>query len=269
MNPEARRPIGVFDSGIGGLTVASAIHKLLPQESFIYFGDTAHLPYGEKSHDAIRYFSLRICKFLLENNCKAIVVACNSASTAAYEVLLEFFKDKAIFVNVVDPLVNHCCSYSFENIGLIATHATVQSRVYDKQFKKKNANIQVKSLATPLLVPMIEEGFVHNTISHSVIENYLSDKILDGIEVLLLACTHYPLIKQEIAQYYQNKIPILDSTDVTAIALQNALKERNLLSENKEAPDQFFVSDYSENFLKTTKLFYPENIHLKRNNIWE
>ena len=103
---DSRRPIGIFDSGIGGLTVASAIHKLLPQESFIYFGDTAHLPYGEKSHDAIRYFSLRICKFLLEKNCKAIVVACNSASTAAYEVLLDFFKEKAIFVNVVDPLVD-------------------------------------------------------------------------------------------------------------------------------------------------------------------
>ncbi|MBK9222926.1 MAG: glutamate racemase [Saprospiraceae bacterium] len=269
MKAEARRPIGIFDSGIGGLTVASAIHKLLPQESFIYFGDTAHLPYGEKSHDAIRYFSLRICKFLLEKNCKAIVVACNSASTAAYEVLLDFFKEKAIFVNVVDPLVDHCCSFSFTNIGLIATHATVQSGVYDKQFKKRNAQLKLKSLATPLLAPMIEEGFVNNTISHSVIENYLSDPILDGIEALLLACTHYPLIKQEIAEFYNPKIPILDSTNVTAMALKTALKNKDLLCEEKIGEDQFFVSDYSENFLKTTKLFYPEAIDLKRMNIWE
>ncbi|HEX5625027.1 MAG TPA: aspartate/glutamate racemase family protein, partial [Saprospiraceae bacterium] len=141
MKSEAARPIGVFDSGIGGLTVASAIHALLPRESLIYFGDTAHLPYGEKSHDAIRYYSLRICRFLLEKNCKAIVVACNSASTAAYEVLLEFFKDKAVFVNVVDPLVEDCCRHPFEKVGLIATHATVQSGVYDKQFKKRNSRI--------------------------------------------------------------------------------------------------------------------------------
>jgi glutamate racemase len=268
-NPDSKQPIGIFDSGIGGLTVASAIHQLLPEETIIYFGDTAHLPYGEKSHDAIRYYSLRICRFLLENKCKAIVVACNSASTAAYEVLLEFFKDKAVFVNVVDPLVESCCQLSYTKVGLIATHATVQSKVYERQFKKIKENIQVHALATPLLAPMIEEGFVHNNISKSVIETYLSDPVLKDIEVLLLACTHYPLIKQEIKQFFNSAIPILDSTDVTARALQSELKKHHLLNNSKFGEDHFYVSDYSENFAKATKLFYPDHIHLERMNIWE
>lgn len=268
-NSESKQAIGIFDSGIGGLTVASAVHRLLPHETIIYFGDTAHLPYGEKSHDAIRYYSLRICRFLLENKCKAIVVACNSASTAAYEVLLEFFKDKAVFVNVVDPLVESCCNYSYSKVGLIATHATVQSRVYEKQFRKKNEAIHVQSLATPLLAPMIEEGFVHNKISQSVIDTYLSDPALNDIEVLLLACTHYPLIRQEIDEYYKHSIPILDSTDVTALALKGELAKKNLLNDRKEHEDHFYVSDYSENFEKTTQLFYPDKINLERMNIWE
>lgn len=265
---DARQPIGIFDSGIGGLTIASAIHRLLPEESIIYFGDTAHLPYGEKSHDAIRYYSLRICNFLLENKCKAIVVACNSASTAAYEILLEFFATKAVFVNVVDPLIAAADKLHKKHIGLIATHATVQSGVYQKVFKQINPGITVSALATPLLAPMIEEGFVNNTISHSVIENYLSDPLLGHIEALLLACTHYPLIKNEIETFYHHKIPVMDSTLVTAEQLKKKLEERNLLNPKKEKLDHFFVSDFSENFSNATKLFYPENITLELRNIW-
>ena len=265
---DAAQPIGIFDSGIGGLTIASAIHKLLPNESIIYFGDTAHLPYGEKSHDAIRYYSLRICRFLLERQCKAIVVACNSASTAAYEVLLEFFKEKAVFVNVVDPLVHAAEKLGKKHIGLIATHATVQSGVYQKLFKSTDAEISVHALATPLLAPMIEEGFVNNNISQSVIENYLSDPELEQTEVLLLACTHYPLIKNEIEAHYQHNIPVMDSTEVTAQALKSALEGRQLLSRQKVLEDHFYVSDYSENFANTTRLFYPENIRLEKMDIW-
>lgn len=267
-NSESNQPIGIFDSGIGGLTVASAIHRHLPNETIIYFGDTAHLPYGEKSHDAIRYYSLRICRFLLDHKCKAIVVACNSASTAAYDVLLEFFKDRAIFINVVDPLVDSCCKLNLKKVGLIATHATVLSGVYEKQIKKQNTHIKLQSLVTPLLAPMIEEGFVHNKISRSVIETYLSDPDLNGIEVLLLACTHYPLIRQEIEEYFKFSVPILDSTDVTALALKTALEEKNLLNKEKTTADHFYVSDYSENFAHTTKLFYPESITLEKMNIW-
>lgn len=268
MKTSAARPIGIFDSGIGGLTVASSIHQLLPEESIVYFGDTAHLPYGEKSHDAIRYFSLKICHFLLANDCKAIVVACNSASTAAYEVLLEFFKDKAILVNVVDPLVETCCAHGFQQVGLIATHATVQSGVYEKMIHQKNPNIRLASLATPLLVPMIEEGFVHDQISHSVIENYLSDPALQNIEALLLACTHYPLIKQEIEEYYSGKVKVFDSTESTAATLEKALAEKELLNQKKILEDHFYVSDYSESFIKATDRFYSEKIKLELKNIW-
>lgn len=265
---EASRPIGVFDSGIGGLTVASAIHRLLPEERIIYFGDTAHLPYGEKSHDAIRYFSLRISRFLLERDCKAIVVACNSASTAAYDVLLEFFEDKAVFVNVVDPLVKAALEVPHSKMGLIATHATVQSGVYEKLFSRADPNARLSCLATPLLVPMIEEGFVHNDISRSVLETYLSDPSLKDIDVLLLACTHYPLIRAEIESHYGGTVRVLDATEYTARALRNALADRNQLSAGKKEADHFYVSDYSENFARTTRLFYTENIVLERCNIW-
>jgi glutamate racemase len=124
-------------------------------------------------------------------------------------------------------------------------------------------------LATPLLAPMIEEGFVNNSISHSVIKNYLSDPSLKSIEVLLLACTHYPLIRDEIESYYQNKIPILDSTDVTANTLKTELEKKNLLNKLKTEEDHFYVSDYSENFERTTQLFYPQKIRLEKMNIWE
>ena len=169
---------------------------------------------------------------------------------------------------MVDPLVAVCCKQGFKRVGIIATHATVQSGVYERQLHKCGKEIKVQALATPLLAPMIEEGFVHNNISHSVIETYLSDPVLEGIETLLLACTHYPLIRGEIIQYYKNRIPVLDSTEVTAHALKEALETHGLLNEKKTQQDRFFVSDFSESFLKTTRLFYPEDISLELNNIW-
>ena len=190
--PRANQPIGIFDSGIGGLTVANAIRHRLPNEQLCYFGDTAHLPYGDKSGDAIRYYSLKITKFLLEQQAKMIVIACNSASTAAYEVILDFFPDRALFVNVVDPLVEAVCAKGYKKVGLIATKATVGSGVYQKQLIKTQPDLEVVALATPLLVPMIEEGYAHSRISKSIIEDYLSHPGFEDIDALLLACTHYP-----------------------------------------------------------------------------
>src|SRR5690606_22815591 len=132
-------------------------------------------------------------KFLLERNCKMIVIACNSASSAAYNVLLEFFKDQALFVNVVDPLVKAVAKNQYKHVGVIATKATIQSGVYKSKLRKAQPGIKVSSMATPLLVPIIEEGYFNDNISLAIIEKYLSDKMFDGIEALLLACTHYPL----------------------------------------------------------------------------
>lgn len=165
LNPAAARPIGIFDSGIGGLTIARAIAERLPEEEIIYFGDTAHMPYGDKSADAIRYYCLRIARFLLEKGCKMIVIACNSASSAAYPVLLDFFRGETLFVNVVDPLVEKTVAADFKKVGIIATKATINSRVYRAQTFGKKANPANLPLATPLLAPMIEEGFFHDKLS--------------------------------------------------------------------------------------------------------
>jgi glutamate racemase len=262
------QPIGIFDSGIGGLTVAHAIHSGLPEERLIYFGDTVHLPYGDKSADAIRYYSLRISKFLLEQNCKMIIIACNSASSAAYDMLLDFFEGKALFVNVVDPLVSEVIRRGYERVGVIATKATIHSSIYRNKIKALNQKIKVNQVATPLLAPMIEEGFYSGTISRSVIENYLSHPDLQDIDALLLACTHYPLIKEEINEYYGGKVAILDSTDVVRDEVVRILTSENLLCQKRMAQDAFYVSDYTSSFEETAKNFYGENIRLEAMHIW-
>ncbi len=262
------QPIGIFDSGVGGLTVANAIHHFLPDERLIYFGDTVHLPYGDKSADAIRYYSLRISKFLLEQDCKMIIIACNSASSAAYDMLLDFFEGKALFVNVVDPLVNAVISNGYENVGVIATKATIHSSIYRNKIKSLNQKIKVNQLATPLLAPMIEEGFYSGSISKSVIENYLSHHELQDIDALLLACTHYPLIKDEINEYYGGKVAILDSTDVVKEEVKRLLAAEDLLCDQRSGPDHFFVSDYTLSFEETSRSFYGEDIPLEAIQIW-
>lgn len=265
---QSERPIGVFDSGIGGLTVASAISNLLPEEHLIYFGDTAHLPYGEKSPDAIRYYCLKIAKFLIEQDCKMIVVACNSASTAAYELLLEFFEEKVLFANVVDPLVKAAAQVAPKKLGLIATKTTVGTGVYQKKIKEANSNIDVAALPTPLLVPMIEEGYFQNKISHAVIENYLEQPILQNIEMLLLACTHYPLIRAEIEAYYEGKVKVLDSNLLVAEQVKEKLIANGILNQRKSRRHRFYVSDYTESFKNTAQLFYKEEIQLEHLPFW-
>ena len=264
-----KEAIGVFDSGIGGLTVANAIHRHLPNEDLIYFGDTAHLPYGDKSADSIKFYALGIAKFLLDKKCKAIVIACNSASSAAYNVLLDFFKDKAIFVNVVDPLVKAVAKEDYNNVGIIATKATTASRVYPDRFQFINPELNVHALATPLLAPMIEEGFANGKVSDAVIESYLSNPTFENIEALLLACTHYPLIKENIYNYFKGKVEVYDSTDVVALDLQRKLKKQGLLNDS-ETPGsrQFFVSEFTQSFEETTRLFWDGEVDLEPYSIW-
>jgi len=266
---EAEKAIGIFDSGIGGLTVANAISKRLPNESIVYFGDTAHLPYGEKSADAIRYYSLAIGKFLLEKNCKAIVIACNSASSAAYNTMVDFFRDKAIFVNVVDPLVEKICTKDIHTVGVIATKATIQSGMYQKKIREQKPDWDVRAMATPLLVPMIEEGFIKGEISEAIIHNYLDQHEMQGLDALLLACTHYPLIRPQIEKILGPNVLVYDSIDVVTDYTARVLSEKNLLRVTPEKPSRhFYVSDLTSSFEETTRLFYPEEIHLEHCPIW-
>lgn len=266
---QSSQPIGIFDSGIGGLTVANAILDALPNESIIYFGDTAHLPYGDKSGDAIRYYCLKIVKFLLEKNCKMIVIACNSASSAAYQVLLDFFKEEALFVNVVDPLVQDVAKQNFKEVGVIATKATISTNIYKRKLEELQPNVVVDQLATPLLAPMIEEGFVANNISKAVLENYLSHPDLKNIDALLLACTHYPFIRSAIDDFYQHKIKVYDSTVVVAEEVKRLLLANQLLNTGTEPRHHFYVSDYTDSFEQTTQVFFGKSIHLEYEPIWQ
>jgi glutamate racemase len=268
MNKRPDAPIGIFDSGIGGLTVARAIQQLLPSESLVYFGDTAHLPYGDKSEAAIQAYSIKIADVLLDRGCKVIVIACNSASSAAYDLLREYVREQAEVINVIDPMTEVVArDFANKTVGLIGTRRTVQSGIYAQKLAQTNANIRLQSLATPLLAPMIEEGYFNNRISHDIIEEYLRDPVLAGVDALILACTHYPLIKDEITSVFPKKIGILDSSEVVAIALRDYLKREGLLT-GLPPRNVFMVSDYTASFEAATRIFFREKVHLEKHSLW-
>lgn len=270
MNSKANLPIGIFDSGIGGLTVAHKVREVLPNEQIIYFGDIAHLPYGDKSAAAIQAYSVKITDVLLQQGCKLILIACNSASAAAFELVKEYVGSKAKVFNVIDPVVQFTAEhYSYKKVGLIGTKQTVNSHIYNSKLSVLNPTIQLRSLATPLLVPMIEEGFFENKISHEIINNYLSDKTLSGIEALILGCTHYPLIKREINDLLEHQVDILDSANIVAKALKQYLHEQDLLASKVPAQDRFLVSDITKSFESSAKMFFQDLIKLEKYPIWD
>ncbi|MEO5912496.1 MAG: glutamate racemase [Pelobium sp.] len=264
-------PIGIFDSGIGGLTVANAIRKVLPHENLVYFGDTAHMPYGDKSAEAIKYYSLKIGKFLQDQGCKAIVIACNTASSLGYQDLKDFLGNDLPILNVIDPVVSFCQTQTaYKKIGVIATKATVKSNIYAKKLKEALPNVAVQSLATPLLAPMIEEGFFNNNISKTIINAYLSSGKLKKIDSLILACTHYPLIRKEIDEFYNGKVVILNTAEIVATDVKKELGRLNLLNQSVDQPKHhFFVSDKTSAFETSTQLFFGDKISLTQKNIWE
>jgi glutamate racemase len=263
-------PVGIFDSGIGGLTVAKAIKDRLPNESLLYFGDTAHLPYGEKSTASIQAYSLKICQFLIDKGCKVIVIACHSASAAAYDLINEHFGEKVLVLNVIDPTLEKISTLNnIVTFGLIGTRQTVGSKVYDRKFEALFKNKKLKSMATPLLVPMIEEGFYKYEISQKIIEKYLKAYEIDGIEALILGCTHFPLIKKNIEKFYNGKVLCIDPSEVVAKKLEDILIQKNLKNENKNPTHHFFVSDYTESFEQATQIFFGDKIYLEEALIWD
>ncbi|MHA7098978.1 glutamate racemase [Roseivirga pacifica] len=265
-----QRPIGVFDSGMGGLTVAHAVSELLPQEQLVYFGDSAHLPYGDKSAATIQAYSIKICDILLQKNCKVILIACNSASAAAYELIKAYVGSKALVLNVIDPVVEYVVnSLSGKKVGLIGTKQTVGSGVYDYKIQVKDPTIKFGGLATPLLVPMIEEHFYKNEISEAIIKEYLSHESLNGIDALILGCTHYPLIKKEIEAFYQGQAEVIDSSVIVAEALQSLLMSNGLLSEKRELANEFLVSDITPSFEKASEQFFHAKVPLTKHMLWE
>lgn len=264
-NNKSSHPIGIFDSGLGGLTVAKTITELMPNESLVYFGDTAHTPWGDKSLSTIQGFALKICDILLKHQCKCIVIACHTASTAAFDLVRDYVGAEAHVINVVDPVVNHIGKYhANKKIGLIGTKQTVRSNTYKRKVDILNRNIELSALATPLLVPLIEEGFINSPISEWVVSEYLSHPNLMNIHALILGCTHYPLIKSYIQKFYQTPIDIIDASIITAEALREHLKLQALFNHEGNVTKTFYVSDYNEFFEHTTKLFFSGDIQLQQ-----
>ena len=267
------QPIGIFDSGIGGLTVAKAVKEVLPNESIIYFGDTAHLPYGDKSTAAIQAYSVRIAEMLLKRNCKIILIACNSASAAAYELVTEYIGKRAKVFDVINPTIDFIRENHYDDeVGLIGTKQTVSSGVYARKIKALNQGITFRGLATPLLVPMIEEGIFDDHISQEIIAKYLNDPELSSIKSLILGCTHYPIIKSSISRHFELQhiqVEIIDSAETVAYALRGFLEYNQLLNKKGNPTYEFLVSDFTKGFELTTKTFFGMEVHLDRIPIWD
>ena len=268
-NHLASNPIGIFDSGIGGLTVAQAVVNHLPKENIIYFGDTAHLPYGDKSKQAIEAYAVKIAHMLLEQECKLILIACNSASAAAYEAVQTYVGNQAIVINVIDPVVRLLQeNYAHKKVGLIGTRQTVNSNIFKQKIDDLNIGISLSAYATNLLAAAIEEFGDHHVID-TLLHEYLAHPQLQQIDILVLACTHYPVVKNRITQYYKKPIDIIDASDIVAKEVKNQLEKNQLLNINGKSSKHFYVSDYTDSFEKNAKLFFGGEIILEHYPLWD
>lgn len=264
--PSKHQPIGIFDSGIGGLTVAHAVAQHLPHEDIIYLGDTAHLPYGDKSAETIRHYVRAIADQLLAKGCKLLLVACNSATAAAYEDLQAYLAGRAHLLGVIDPVVDYLVQYhASQRIGLIGTHQTVNSGVFAYKLRDRVPEVHFTALATPLLVPVIEEGFYdHCELVDAVLAAYLGESVLQDIDVLVLGCTHYPVIKARLRAYYGDRVSLIDAADITAKALATYLQQTELLNpQSISGSHAFWVSDLTQAFARQAKGFFGQAIPLQ------
>lgn len=266
MNPTA--PIGVFDSGLGGLTIVKGLFQALPHESIVYFGDLAHLPYGDKSPELIREYSSQIADFLLEQGVKAIVIACNTASAVAREAVRER-AGRVPVLDVVQPASQMAIQLSSQQrIGIIGTKTTIRSGIYRRTILEQASNCQVVEKATPLLVPIIEEGWHNNSISREVIEAYMSDTGFLNIDTLILGCTHYPLIREQIQAYFQRNhqqsVEVIDSSQAVARQVAQKLSDLSLLNPGAGAEHRYFVSDFTQNFLSSAERFLNQEVTFQK-----
>jgi len=260
-------PIGIFDSGVGGLTVAKIISNFLPNETIIYFGDIFHLPYGNKSKNEIQQYVEKIISFLLIKKVKMIIIACNSATAAFYEKIpTNLLKTKNIFlINAVDAVVKFLNNNYFESkLGLIGSEYTIESNIYQKKLSTLGYD-KLHFLATPELVTLIENGNVNSKSMNDMLIQYLSNPILQDIKALILGCTHYNLIKHKIKLF--KNIEIIDSSEIIAREAVHFLKNNNLLS-SKKYNNIFYTSAYSKNFENMIKKLFAPSDTVKIINIF-
>ncbi|WP_185859516.1 glutamate racemase [Blattabacterium cuenoti] len=255
-------PIGIFDSGIGGLLIAKEIKMRMPNENFIYFGDTGNMPYGDKSKEFIIENSMKIASFLYKKKCKALVIACNSMTSNSLNAIHQKFHRKILIFNVIDPIVKNQVFLSSKRIGIIATPSTIRSNFYIKKIKKYYHHLDVVQISTPLLAPMIEKGL---KIKKNVIKNYLNH--FKSIDTLLLACTHYLFLKQEIDKFYHGKVHLINIQKIVVQEIKKKLDEEKLLcihpNCNSKYPIFYTSSSIPTFFEKKVKILFGRKVFIK------
>ena len=251
-------PIGVFDSGLGGLTVVKQLLLHLPNESIIYFGDTARLPYGTKSILTVRKFSLQIARFLQDQGVKIIVVACNTASSLALNVIKE--NTAVPVLGVIGPGVSAALRVSkSKSIGVIGTTATILSGAYKKALQKLDPAVNVNSVACPLFVPLVEEGWERSDVTELIARKYLDPIINTEIDTLILGCTHYPILKDVLHKVVDNRVIIIDSSIETARQVRYILQSEKIQRPKRSKPThKFYVSDRPQRFEEIAERFLGE-----------
>jgi len=260
---KCRRPIGVFDSGLGGLTLVREIRRRLPEEGIVYFGDMARLPYGIKSKEQILSFSIQNTLFLLKHKIKALVIACNSSSSAAYTFLKRHFNLPVL--DVITPAAEQAARVTrTKRIGVIATQATVESGAYEKRIRALLPSAKVFASACPLFVPLVEEGWLAGEIPEKVAASYLEPLKRQKVDTLVLGCTHYPLLRNTIKKIAGRSIQLVDSVEPTVENLASILEKNGLVypfDRRRHGDLKVFVSDRPRNFIRVGEKFLGEKLH--------
>ncbi len=252
-------PIGLFDSGVGGLTVMKEIAALMPHENLIYLGDTARVPYGKKSPDAIQQFSIENANFLFSQNVKLIVIACHTASAHALNIV-----QASLPIPILGVTTPGCTSLLAETqtnrVAILATASTIASKIFDKLLKSQRPNIELYPVACPLFVPLVEEGLQDHESTLLLAEHYLGHLRAKQIDAALLACTHYPLLRCSIQRTLPG-VALIEPAKACARTVQQFLQEHNLLNTNNKSPQyQFFASDDPAKFAVGAKKFFPSSV---------
>jgi glutamate racemase len=252
----AELPIGIFDSGVGGLTVVRQVHKVLPKEDVIYLGDTARVPYGTKSPSTVIRFSCEDTQFLLQQNVKAVVVACNTASAWALPTLEQKFK-VPIFGVILPGVRTALEKTQSGRIGIIGTSATIRSKAYSSALVARGDGVRVFDRACPLLVPLVEEGWTNGRITHQVLDEYLSPLRRHKIDTLILGCTHYPLLKSAVRKVVGSRVALIDSAESCARDVHERLEQMGLVctTRRRQGTIQPFVTDETDRFSDVAQRF--------------
>jgi glutamate racemase len=247
------RPIGVFDSGIGGLTVVKALRDSLPNEKIFYLGDTARVPYGNKSAETVERYSIELAELLMRENAKLIVVACNTVSSVAIPKLRTILSVPV--VGVIEPGAQAAIATTRNrHVGVIGTRATIRSGAYENALRALNVHVRVTSNACPLLVPLIEEGMLEDELTDQAIKRYLSPMIAEGIDTLVLGCTHYPLLTGAIGRALGQEIKLVDSARNCAAAVKDLLDRQSLRAPTGNAGNlEVALTDSPDNFLRVAR----------------